>query len=167
MRIETPLLITGGGPAALVAARVASGSGLQSLVVGHELLGGEEPVPLESAALAVLTPHGVLDVLRPYLVVGESPAIAPRLFEGVLKHHCVVDMNITVYDAMTVVDLHPQRGGVRAVLHDGRSRWEVDADAHIDADKHPHPLSAAILAGAEAANRMLALLPERRSTPSA
>lgn len=166
MRIETPLLITGGGPAALVAARVASGSGLQSLVAGHVPVGGEEPVVLDPAALAVLTPHGVLDVLRPYLVSSEPPTITASLFEGVLKHHCVVDMNITVYDGMAWVDGHAQRGGVTGALHDGHCRVEVSADAHIEASELPRQLPAAISAGADAANAVLASLAHRRASPN-
>ncbi len=161
MRIETPLLITGGGPAALVAARVASGSGLQSLVAGHEPVGGEEPVALDPASLAVLTPHGVLDVLRPYLVSSEPPTLMPSLFEGVLKHHCVVDMNITVYDGMAWVDARRHHGRVTGALQDGHRRVEVSADAHIEADKLPRQLPAAISAGADAANAVLASLGRR------
>ena len=134
MRIETPLLITGGGPAALVAAQVASGSGLQSLIAGHEPIGDEEPVVLDSTALAVLTPHGVLDVLRPYFAATEPPAIAPSLFEGVLKHHCVVDMNITVFDGMSLVDLRAATTGVTGALCDPKGRWEISADAHLEAN---------------------------------
>lgn len=165
MRIDTPLLITGGGPAALVAARVASGSGLQSLLAGYEPVGGEAPVVLDPVALAVLTPHGDLEVLRPYLVASEPPTIAPALFEGVLKHHCVVDMNITVYDGMRLLEVRPHRGGVTGALFDGRTRIELSADRHIEARALPRDLGAAISAGAAAAHAALASLAARRPTP--
>ncbi len=159
MRIDTPLLITGGGPAALVAARVASGSGLQSLVVWAETRDRDDaPVVLGPAVRAILTPHGVLDVLRPYLAATDPPAIAPSLFEGVLKHHCVVDMNITVYEGMewTAAAGRPGAGGV---LELGATRIEVVADAQIDTATHPAELEGAIVAGADAAQAVLANRP--------
>ena len=104
MVIDTPLLVTGHGPAGLVVAKVVSGWGLQSLVAGHQPLDGDEPVVLDPEAVAVLTPHGVFDVLRPYLASVEPPSIAPVVFEEVLKHHCVADMNVTVYDGIELVE---------------------------------------------------------------
>jgi hypothetical protein len=95
-----------------------------------------------------LTRHGVLDVLRPYLMAGTPVAIAPREFEEVVKHHCVADLNVTVYDEVTVVDRHLGDDGGEAVLTDGTSRWELHADHFVDADLLPRPLSAAIVAGA-------------------
>ena len=59
---------------------------------------------LDDAAVEVLDPHGVLDVLRPYLTAVDPLAIAPRAFEEVLKHHCVADLNVTVYDEVEVID---------------------------------------------------------------
>jgi hypothetical protein len=155
MLIDTPLLIVGPGPAPLVVAKVASGWGLQSLVAGHEPLGDEDPVELDTEAIAVLSPHGVLDVLRPYLAAAEPPAIAPAVFEEVLKHHCVVDMNITVYDGMTLVDAEQRGKGVGGVLTDGRSRWDIVADAFVDGTTLPTELNAAIAAGARLAREVL------------
>jgi hypothetical protein len=164
MLIDIPLLIVGPGPAALVVAKVASGWGLSSLVAGHEPLGGREPrsehvpVDLDETAIAVLSPHGVLDVLRPYLAVAEPPAIAPVVFEEVLKHHCVVDMNITVYDGMSLVERRARGRGVSGVLTDGRARWDLVADAFVDASTMPGDLNAAIAAGADTARGVLAAL---------
>jgi hypothetical protein len=158
MLIDTPLLILGPGPAAWVVAKVASGWGLSSLVAGHEPLGDEVPVELDDAAISVLSPHGVLDVLRPYLAVSEPPAIAPVVFEEVLKHHCVVDMNITVYDGMSLVEQRPRGAGVSGVLTDGRARWDLLADAFVDATTMPTGLNAAIAAGADTARGVLASL---------
>ncbi len=159
MRIDTPLLITGGGPAALVAARVASGAGLQSLVVwseGAETEASDDtPVVLSPEALAVLTPHGVLDVLRPYLAAIDPPAIAPGRFVGVLKHHCVVDMNITLYEGMTWARGADAGRRTAGTLRDGATRVEIVADAHIDTGALPHALPEVIGAGAEAANGVL------------
>src|SRR3954452_3275016 len=103
MLIETPLLVVGQGPAPLVVAKIAAGWGLPCLLVGHEVTGGDTPVALDADAVAALTPHGALDVLRPYLDAVDPPTISPRVFEEVLKHHCVADFNVTVYDRMTVV----------------------------------------------------------------
>jgi hypothetical protein len=156
MLIDTPLLIVGPGPGALGVAKVASGWGLSSLVAGHEPVGGEDVVELDGHAVEVLTPHGVLDVLRPYLSAAEPPAIASATFEQVLKHHCVVDMNITVYDGMSLVDQQPRGGGVSGVLTDGRARGDVVADAFLDATTLPTELNAAIAAGARVAREVLA-----------
>ncbi|MDH4148327.1 MAG: hypothetical protein OEY23_24490 [Acidimicrobiia bacterium] len=152
MRIDTPLLIVGGGPGALAAAEVASGFRLPSLVVGHVAAAGpdpEMPVALDAAALAALDHHGVLDVLRPYLAVADPPTVSPHVFEDIVKHHCVADMNVTVYDAMEVVDRRPDTGGgLDAVLTDGRARWELHADAWIDTTAYPSGLAEAVATAA-------------------
>jgi len=148
VRIDTPLLVVGRGPAALVVAKLAAGRGVPCLLAGHEVLGDDTPTPLDQAAVEALTRHGVLDVLRPYLMAGTPMAIAPREFEEVVKHHCVADLNVTVYDEVTVVDRHLGDDGGEAVLTDGTSRWELHADHFVDADLLPRPLSAAIVAGA-------------------
>lgn len=147
MRFSTPLLIVGGGPGALAAAEIASGYRMPSLVIGH--VGGttpntEYPVPLDEAAVAALTPHGVLDVLRPYLVVVDPPTLSPHVFEDVLKQHCVADFNVTVYDTLSVQSQRPLDGGVEAVLSDGSTRWELEADAMIDTSGYPAHLSEMI-----------------------
>ena len=67
MLIDTPLLVVGRGPAALVVAKVAAGYGLACLLVGHEVTGGDSAVALDAGAVATLERHGVLDILRPYL----------------------------------------------------------------------------------------------------
>lgn len=162
MVIDTPLLVIGHGPAALVAAKVAGGRGLNTLLAGHEPLGGETPVVLDEAAVAVLTPNGVLNVLRPYLTAVDPPAIAPVDFEDVVKHHCVVDMNVTVYDGMTLVEAAPRPGGgITGVLSDGRSRWELVADAFIDAGALPSTLPEAVSAGGAAADAAVAAVTAR------
>ena len=158
MVIDTPLLVTGHGPAVLVVAKVVSGWGLQSLVAGHQPLDGDEPVTLDPEAVAVLAPHGVFDVLRPYLASVEPPSIGPRTFEEALKHHCVADMNVTVYDGIELVERTP-RGpyGVAGVLSDGRARWEVVADAYVDAADLPTTLPDAITAAARRAAEVMAI----------
>lgn len=158
MLIDTPLLVVGHGPAALVVAKVASGWGLQSVVAGHCSTGGDEPVVLDPAALDVLRPHGLFDVLRPYLTAAEPPAISAAVFEEVLKHHCVVDMNITVFDGLELVESTAKGEGLSGVLSDGRSRWDVVADAFVDAGTLPHELQSAIIAGAEVARSVLAAI---------
>ncbi|MEZ5232704.1 MAG: hypothetical protein R2749_08345 [Acidimicrobiales bacterium] len=147
--VWTGLLIVGGGPGALAAAEIASGRRLPSLLVGHEAGKGpnaEWPVPLDDAAVEALNPNGVLDVLRPYLAVAEPPTLSPHVFEDILKHHCVADMNVTVYDQMEVVEREPDADGrgLRGVLTDGRARWQVEAEAVIDTTDYPTQLSDAV-----------------------
>ena len=151
MRIDTPLLVVGQGPAALVVAKVAARCGLPCLLVGHDAVGDHEVVPLGADAVAALERHGALDILRPYLDVVDPPAIASLTFEEVLKQHCVADVNVTVYDRMTVVEREPVGAGLRGVLTDGRARWELAADAFVDASLLPNALPAAITSGAAAA----------------
>jgi hypothetical protein len=114
------------------------------------------PFVFDSDALEVLRPHGVFDVFRPYLVSAEPPAIAAIVFEEVLKHHCVVDMNITVFDGLALVESTPRGGGVSGVLTDGRTRWEISADAFVDAGELPSDLPVSIPASAEVARSVLA-----------
>jgi hypothetical protein len=160
MRVFTPLLIVGGGPGALAAAEIASGHRLPSLVVGH--VAGKSPDPefpvgLDADAVAALAPHGVLDVLRPYLVVADPPTLSPHVFEDVLKQHCVADMNVTVYDGMEVVERQrsPGEAGLEAVLTDGRARWELSADAVIDTSAFPANLSDAVNRAADGVRAVL------------
>jgi hypothetical protein len=155
VRIDTPLLVVGRGPAALVVAKLAAGRGLPCLLAGHEPGDDDTPSALADAAVEALTRHGVLDVLRPYLTATDPVTIAPRDFEEVVKHHCVADLNVTVYDEVTVVDRHLGGDGGEAVLTDGTSRWELHADRFVDADLLPHDsLSAAIVAGTAAVDRL-------------
>lgn len=146
MVIDTPLLIIGRSPAALVAAKVVSGSGLPSLIAGHEPGGDLRPVVLDDESLAILEPNGVLGVLRPYATAQDPFTIAPDQFEQGLKHHCVADMLITVYDGMA---FESDRDGVDGVpivgrLGDGRTSWEVSADAVLDVGTYPSELNGAI-----------------------
>jgi hypothetical protein len=176
MLIDTPLLVVGRGPAALVVAKVAAGYGLACVLVGKEnaghettgdettgdettgdqiagadIAGDDDPAVLDAAAMTALERHGLVDVLRPYFDTMDPPAIAPRAFEEVIKHHCVADLNVTVYDQMAVVDRHSVGRGLTGVLTDGASRWDVRADAFVDADEFSTELSAAITAGVAAA----------------
>jgi hypothetical protein len=205
MLIDTPLLVVGRGPAALVVAKVAAGYGLACVLVGQETAGAEsagdetagnemaddesaddetagnemagdgsagcesaddesagqitddqiaaadDPVALDGVAMAALERHGLVDVLRPYFASMNPPAIAPRAFDEVIKHHCVADLNVTVYDQMAVIDRRPVGRGVTGVLTDSTSRWEIRADAFVDADELSTELSAAITAGVAAA----------------
>jgi hypothetical protein len=149
MVVDTPLLIVGGGPGALAAAEIASGYSLPSLVVGHVAGAGPDPdfpVALDAGAVAALTPHGVLDVLRPYLAVVDPPTLSPRVFEEVLKQHSIADFNVTVYDGLEVEDrdVDPDSGAVRGVLIDHRRRWSLTADAMIDTTTFPPGLSDAV-----------------------
>ena len=98
MLIDTPLLISGSGPAALIIAKLASGRGLSSLIVGHSSSQDETAVLLSKGVVNILSPHGLFDVLRPYLLSHDPVRISRAAFEQVLKHHCVADMNTTVYD---------------------------------------------------------------------
>jgi len=162
--IDTPLLIVGPGPAALVAAKAVSSRGLPCLVAGHEPLDDETPVVLDPESLAVLEPHGVLDVLRPYANTQEPFTITPLLFEQGLKHHCVADMLITVYDGMSLQgptfndDEHGADGAMAGELTDGHSTWNITADAYLDAATLPTDLNQAIHAaaayGAEVMDRL-------------
>ncbi len=151
MLIDTPLLVVGRGPGALVVAKVAAAYGLACMLVGHDVVGDDSPVSLGAAAYGALERHGLLDVLRPYLEAGDPVAITPRAFEDVIKHHCVADLNVTVYDQMDVVERVPAGRGVRGVLTDGTSRWDISADVFVDGTGLPSALPAAITAGAAAA----------------
>lgn len=162
MIIETPLLIIGHGPAALVAAKVLSGSGLASLVAGHTPLDDTEPVELDADSLAILEPHGVLGVLRPYALTHEPFTIAPLLFEQGLKHHCVADMLITVYDDMAFTSTqtptdHDHGAGWEAGRLDGAgSSWEIKADALLDVSSYPTDLNQSIHQAAAFGRTLLA-----------
>lgn len=151
--IETPLLIVGHGPASLVAAKVASGAGLACMIVGHQAVEPSNPVELDEESLAILDPHGVLGVLRPYASSHQPFTIAPELFENGLKHHCVADMLITVYDNMTISDSNTTDSattalGMTAVLTDGATSWPLVADHFLDTSSLPLGLNEAIHAAA-------------------
>ena len=137
-------------------AKLAAGRGVPCLLAGHEVLGDDAPTELDEAAVDVLTRHGVLDVLRPHLIALAPATITPRDFEEVIKHHCVADLNVTVYDEVTVVERQFGDDGGHAVLTDGTSRWELHADHFVDAGLLPISLSAAIVAGAATVERLTA-----------
>lgn len=162
--IDTPLLIEGHGPGALVAAKVASGRGLACLVAGHEPVDDDRPVVLDDESVAVLEPHGVLGVLRPYASAQAPFTITPALFERGLKHHCVADMLVTVYDRLWVEDRRPEADRLAAVLTDGRTRWDLRADAHLDAATMPVELNGAIHGAAQFATAVVDRISESRAT---
>ena len=152
--IDTPLLIVGHGPAALVTAKVVAGRGRPCLLADHRPIEDTEPVVLDDPSLAALEPNGVLGVLRPYAAAQDPFTIAPLLFEQGLKHHCVADMLVTVFDELAVEDLVTSDSGASATLTDGRSRWAVAADALIDLRGFEGDLNDAIHHGAELADQL-------------
>jgi hypothetical protein len=145
MLIDTPLLITGSGPASLIIAKLASGRGLSSLIAGHSSSQDETAVLLSKGAVNILSPHGLFGVLRPYLLSHDPVHISRAAFEQVLKHHCVADMNTTVYDNFSFT---PIRNDIEArwsgTISDGTSSWDIRADAWIDAAKISADLQTAI-----------------------
>ena len=157
MLIDTPLLVVGSGPAALVVAKLASSYGVASLVAGHNLGSDETEIVLSDDAVAALDERGVFDVFRPYLSAANPPTISAAAFEEVLKHHCVVDMAVTVYDGMTLTQ-RPDGSDkeVTGVLSDSRSLWDIHADHFVDASTLPTELNAAIVAGAHLARSLVA-----------
>lgn len=163
MIIETPLLIIGHGPAALVAAKVLSGSGLTSLVAGHAPREDTTPVELDPESLAILEPHGVLGVLRPYASTQEPFTIAPLLFEQGLKHHCVADMLITVYDDMTFTPADDGGAAVTGRLDGAGGSWEVEAHALLDVTAYPCDLNGSIHRAAAFGRDLLTALGARTS----
>ncbi len=158
MIIETPLLITGHGPAALVTAKVLSGSGLTSLVAGHAPRDDVKPVVLDAESLAILEPHGVLGVLRPYASTQEPFTIAPLFFEQGLKHHCVADMLITVYDDMTFTPTDHDHAAGSGRLDGAGSSWEIKAHALLDVSPYPSDLNQSIHQAAAFGRALLATL---------
>ena len=154
--IDTPLLIVGGGPAALIVGTVASGYSLSSLIVGHESKDSDEMFGLDDKAIALLKPHGVINVLRPYAESYEPFVITASLFEKVLKHHCVVNMNITLYDGMELLDLSPDGDGAKATMSDGETQWLIRADHLVDTSNMPTSPNAATREGAAIAEAIVA-----------
>lgn len=169
MIIETPLLIIGHGPAALVAAKVLSGAGATSLVAGHVPRDDTMPVELDAESLAILEPHGVLGVLRPYASIQDPFTIAPLSFEQGLKHHCVADMLITVYDEMTFTPAPTATGHDRPAgsgrLDGAGSSWEVTAHAVLDVSAYPRDLNRSIHQAAAFGRALLATLGAGNAAP--
>jgi hypothetical protein len=155
MRIETPLLVLGGGPAGLVAAKIAGACGQPCLLVGHEIISGNTPVELDKTSIGVLEEYGLIDVLRPHLLAAHPLTIVPCDFEHVLKRHCVADLNVGVYDRFELIDRAVRGRILHGVLSDGRSRWELVADTWIDAGALAVSLPAAISDGAAAVLRAI------------
>ena len=153
--IDTPLLIVGGGPAALIIGTVAAGYSLGSLIVDHESLGSDDAVELDDEAVALLKPHGVINVLKPYATSMNPFVITAALFEKVLKHHCVVNMNITLYDGMDLRDLKRDGDGAHCSISDGHNEWAIKADRLVDTTKLPTDLNGAIKKGAAIAGEIL------------
>ena len=156
MRIDVAVLVIGGGPAALVAAKIAGACGQPCLLAGHHLVVDDDPVALGRDASAVLEQHALLDVLRPHLHTLDPLAISPHAFETVLKQHCVADLNVTVYDDVALVDCVSRGRGLRAVLTSGATRWQLVADVVIDGSGLPTSLPEAIIAGAAATRDAIA-----------
>ena len=153
--IDTPLLIIGGGPAALVIGTVASGYSLGSLIVGHQSTDSDNTLELDEEAIVQLKPHGVINVLRPYAQNMEPFLITEALFEKVLKHHCVVNMNITVYDGMDLLELTAVGEGAKAVISDGQTQWTITADHLVDTTSLPADTNGAIKEGASLARNIV------------
>ena len=154
--IDIPLLIVGHGPGAVVAAKVVSGQGLPCLIAGHESLNDLEPVVLDDESLAILEPNGVLGVLRPYAAAQDPFTIAPHFFEDGLKHHCVADMLITVFDGMSFESGQFEDSAVGGVLTDGRTRWDLHADAFLDVGTLSTELNETIAQAAAFSTELLA-----------
>jgi hypothetical protein len=145
--IDTTLLVVGHGPGALIAAKTLSAHGHGCLIAGHEPIDDDNAVLLDEHSIAILEPDGVLGVLRPYAANQDPFSIAPLHFEQGLKHHCVADMLVTVYDGMTFEAGEPTDDAgdaVHGVLSDGRSSWDVRADAFLDVTNYPANLNLAI-----------------------
>ena len=139
----------------MVAAKVVSGHGLPCLVAGHKSLEDASPVELDQKSLAILEPHGVLSVLRPYATSQEPFTITSLAFENGLKHHCVADMLVTVFDNMSLEDAVAYGDGVRGKLTDGLKIWDLEADAFLDVNALSSDLNGAIHDGATFGERLV------------
>ena len=153
--IDTPLLIVGGGPAALVVATVVSGYSMGSLIIGHEPVCADELVELDADVLEILKPHGVINVLLPYADSIDPVVINASVFEQVLKHHCVVNMNITLYDGMVLSNVKREGPGASAIMIDGQTQWSISADHLVDTSGISVDLNDAIRAGAAVAGEII------------
>ncbi len=156
--IATPLLVFGPGPAALVTAKLVSGAGLPCLLAGHHNLDQLQPVELDERSLAILEPQGVLGVLRPYAASQNPFTIAPAMLENGLKHHCVADMLVTVYDHMTLTEVRNDGEQMCGKLRDDRSEWDVVADTMVDVTSWPTDLNRCIEESARFTEQLLAPL---------
>lgn len=115
------------------------------MIAGHSSSQDQTAVLLSKGAVNILSPHGLFDVLRPYLLSHDPVHISRAAFEQVLKHHCVADMNTTVYDNFSFT---PIRNDIEArwsgIISDGTSSWDICADAWIDTAKISADLQTAI-----------------------
>ena len=151
----------------MIVAKVVSAASMGSLVIGHQALNDGQIVELSDASLEVLKPQGVINILRPYANCISPFSIAADKFEQVLKHHCVVNMNITVYDGMTISlpvtspisSLSHTDQGVAVKLMDAHSEWSVNADRMVNTANLPQDLNGAIVEGAAIAGKILHNLP--------
>lgn len=154
--IDVPVLVVGHGPAPVTVAKMFAGRGVPCLLAGHDVLPEAAPATLGSAAVDALRAFGLLDILRPYLdCTGGSATIPSDIYENVIKHHCVADLNVTVYDDVEIVDRRTGPSGVEAVMTHGRSRWEVRAAQLVDGSGLPTSLPDAIVSAADLVNRLL------------
>ncbi len=154
--IDVPVLVVGQGPAPLTVAKMLSGRGVPCLLAGHTVLPEAAPAALGSSALDVLKAYGLLDILHPYLERnGASVTISPDVYESVVKHHCVADVNVIVYDEVAIVDCVSGPSGVEAVMTHERSWWEVRAAQLVDGSDLPTSLPDAIVTAADLVDRLL------------
>ena len=161
MLIEVPAVVVGRGPGSLMVAKMLGGQAIPCLLAGHQPAGGTELVPLGEAAAAALERHRLLDILRPYGANGPTPAISLDDYEHVLKHHCVADVNVTVYDKVSLVDRRSTDAGMEAVLTDGRSHWDLRARWLVDGQALPAALPEAIVAAAALVDGIVASIARR------
>jgi hypothetical protein len=154
--IDVPVLVVGDGPAPLTVAKMLSGRGVPCLLAGHTVRPDAAPAALGSSAVDVLKAYGLLGILQPYFDHnGASVTISPDIYENVVKHHCVADVNVIVYDEVSIVDRVAGPSGVRAVMALGGSRWEVRASQLVDGSDLPTELPDAIVAAADLVNHLL------------
>jgi hypothetical protein len=133
-----------------------AGRGVACLLAGHTARPEAEPAALGPAAVDALEAFGLLDVLQPYLDrTGASVTISPDIYENVVKHHCVADINVIVYDDVDIVERVAGPAGVEAVMTHGRSRWDVRASELVDGADLPDSLPEAIVAAADLVNGLL------------
>jgi hypothetical protein len=133
-----------------------AGRGVTCLLAGHTVRPEVAPAVLGSVALDVLKAHGLLDILGPYFDRNDaSAAISPEIYENVIKHHCVADINVIVYDEVVIADCRAAPSGVEAVMTHGRSRWEVHASELVDGADLPAALPDAIVTAADLVERLL------------
>jgi hypothetical protein len=133
-----------------------AGRGVPCLLAGHAVLPEVAPATLGRSEVEALQGYGLLDILNPYLVSnGGSATISPEVYENVIKHHCVADVNVTVYDDVAIVDRRAGPSAVEAVMTHGRSRWEVRASQLVDGSELPSALPDAIAASADLVARLL------------